>query len=412
MAVALRDIADIALGKLFGTEAAVRAEQRDADVACDDVLPFVRGRVPVQRAQRAGIEIEHHAGDRLGDRKAAGINPPLAATLKGRQRRLRQHPVFVRLGRRFYALQWHALHRRRNLAARKIHFLLRERIESGFRQAKILRQQRPGRVPDPVGDGERAELGEIAIVEDQDEVTRLVAQALQHVAVAARKIPDVAGIEIVGLGCALRIDHRGAHASLQHEGPFRGGGVPVQFAHRAGLELHGDAGNALGDRQLGDGRFLAKAVADHLALALLQREFEGRQLLVRERGIGDVVHEARIAGGGLVGAGQRRQRGDGGGSGQKLATMRIGHVALLNGRLLHPTLYQLAQPATTHRIASFRLRAILSIAVRATLTHHCFVASLLAMTVRGTTAVWRTERCKFNTTGKSPIPVFVRRVKP
>ena len=89
-------------------------------------------------------------------------------------------------------------------------------------------------MPDPVGDGEGAEFGEIAVVEDQDEVARLVVEALQHVAVAARKIPDVAGLEIVGFGRALRIDHGGAHAALQHERPLRGGGVPVQLAHRPG----------------------------------------------------------------------------------------------------------------------------------------------------------------------------------
>jgi hypothetical protein len=35
----------------------------------------------------------------------------------------------------------------------------------------------------------------------------------------------------------------------------------VKFAHDAGLEPHGDAGDALGDRQLRDGRLLAEAAA-------------------------------------------------------------------------------------------------------------------------------------------------------
>ena len=88
-------------------------------------------------------------------------------------------------------------------------------------------------MPDPVGDAERAELGEVAVVEDQDEVARLVAQALEHVAVAARKVPDVARLEVVGFGGSAGRNHRGANATTSDKGPFGGGGVPVQFAHRA-----------------------------------------------------------------------------------------------------------------------------------------------------------------------------------
>ena len=53
---------------------------------------------------------------------------------------------------------------------------------------------------DPVGDAEGAELREIAVVEDQDEMRGLVSQAFEHVAVAAGEVPDVAGLEVVGLG--------------------------------------------------------------------------------------------------------------------------------------------------------------------------------------------------------------------
>ena len=46
------------------------------------------------------------------------------------------------------------------------------------------------------------------------------------------------------------------------ERPLGRGGVPVQLAHGARLELHRDAGDPLGDRQLLDGRLLAGAAAD------------------------------------------------------------------------------------------------------------------------------------------------------
>jgi hypothetical protein len=180
---------------------------------------------------------------------------------------------------------------------------------------------------DPIGDAEGAEFGEVAVVEDQDEVTGLVAETLQHVAVAAREVPDVAGVEIVGLGEAAWIDDGGADAALENERPFGRGGVPVQFAHRAGLQPHRHAGDPLGDRQLRDGRLLAVAVADDLALRLLQRELECRQILARERWVRNIVHEARVAAGGRLGPTQRGQR-DYACGGQKLPALRIGHDAL------------------------------------------------------------------------------------
>ena len=232
------------------------------------------------------------------------------------------------LRRQLPALQRHRRLRRRQCAAREIHFLLRECRERCFGQAEILRQQRRRRMSDPVGDAEGAEFGEVAVVEDQDEVTGLVAEALQHVAVAARKVPDVAGVEIVGLGEAAWIDDGGADAALENERPFGRGGVPVQLAHRAGLKPHRDAGDPLGDRQLRDGRLLAVTVADDLAVRLLQREFEGRQILARERRVRNIVHETRIATGGRLGRrAQRCQRGNACG-GQKLPALRIGHGAL------------------------------------------------------------------------------------
>ncbi len=222
----------------------------------------------------------------------------------------------MRLRRQLPALQRHRRLRGWRLAAGKIHFFLWEVVERRFRHAKVFRQQRFRDVPDPVGDAEGAELGKIAVVEDQDEMAGLVAKALQHVAVAAGKVPDVARIEIVGLGKAVGIDDGGANAPLEHERPFGRGGVPVHLAHRAGLEPHRNPGNSLGDRQLRDGGFLAVAVADHLAGGFLQRELERRQILSRHRGIGDVVHEAGIAGDRRLRSGQRRHRGDGGGGGR------------------------------------------------------------------------------------------------
>src|SRR6185369_11185728 len=121
---------------------------------------------------------------------------------------------------------------------------------------------------------EGAELGKISVVENQNEAARLVPQALQQVRVATRKIPHVAGIEIVRLGVSLWIGDRGTDATLEHERPFSSRGVPVQLAHYSRLELHRHAGDALGDGQLLDRYFFAKALAEHPAGRLLERELE------------------------------------------------------------------------------------------------------------------------------------------
>ncbi len=79
VAVALGDVADVALVERLGPVAAVRAEQRDADLALDDVLPLVGGRVPVQLAEAARLEVEDHAGDRLRDRERGRHRPATRA---------------------------------------------------------------------------------------------------------------------------------------------------------------------------------------------------------------------------------------------------------------------------------------------------------------------------------------------
>jgi hypothetical protein len=61
-------------------------------------------------------------------------------------------------------------------------------------------------MPDPIGDTECAELGEIAVVKDQNEMSRFVAETLKYVGVAAWKVPDVAWFEVVRLGLTSGIN--------------------------------------------------------------------------------------------------------------------------------------------------------------------------------------------------------------
>src|SRR5205085_11102277 len=190
-------------------------------------------------------------------------------------RRFGKHPKFVPPWRsKTRSLQILRYFLRRNRAPREVNFRLWKSVKRRFLQAKIFRQQRFGHVADPIGDTKRAELGEITVIENQNELCRLIAEAFEDVRVAAWKVPDVARIKVVRLGLSSRVDHRGAHTTFQYERPFRRGCVPVELAHDAGLKLHRYARDSLRDRQLLDSYFLPKTIPKNFPFRLFQFEFE------------------------------------------------------------------------------------------------------------------------------------------
>jgi hypothetical protein len=93
-------------------------------------------------------------------------------------------------------------------------------------------------MPKPIGDAERAELAEVAVIEDQNEMAWLGAQAFNGMGVPARKVPDVARGKVVGFRHAGRIDERGATSPFQHERPFGCGCMPVEFSGHSGFQTH------------------------------------------------------------------------------------------------------------------------------------------------------------------------------
>ena len=129
----------------------------------------------------------------------------------------------------------------------------------------------------PVGNTERAKLGEITVVKDQNEMGRFVAEALEHVGVTAWKVPEIAWFEVIRLRLTGRVNHCCANAAFENERPFRCSRVPVKFAHHTGFKLHRHAGDSFGDGKLFNGRFLSKTVPQNFPLGFLQLEFESRQ---------------------------------------------------------------------------------------------------------------------------------------
>ena len=60
MPVTLRDVTDVSGMQEFRPETAVRPKQGHADIAVDNVLPFVGIGMPVQLAERAGFKVENN----------------------------------------------------------------------------------------------------------------------------------------------------------------------------------------------------------------------------------------------------------------------------------------------------------------------------------------------------------------
>ncbi len=160
--------------------------------------------------------------------------PPLLSTTGA----LGEEPPLVGLRRQFLPLERRRRFLRGHRAAGEVHLFRRKPVECRLGDAEVFGQERLGGVADPVGDAEGAELREVAVIEDQDEVRRLVAQAFELVTVAAREIPHVARLEVVRLRIPLRVDDRRPGPSLDHERPLGRGGVPVKLAHDARLETH------------------------------------------------------------------------------------------------------------------------------------------------------------------------------
>src|SRR6185312_15775283 len=126
-------------------------------------------------------------------------------------------------------------------------------------EAGVLCHDLGGGVRDPIRNTKRPKFREVAAIESQEEMTGFIAEALEHVAVAFGEVPDIALVEVVCRGGAVGGDDGGSHAAFEDIGPFRGDGVPVEFAEGAGVETHRDAGDALRDGEFFYCRFFGGA---------------------------------------------------------------------------------------------------------------------------------------------------------
>jgi hypothetical protein len=168
--------------------------------------------------------------------------------------------------------------RRRHRSLGDIDLAFRKIGKGRRRHTEVLRQHLGRRVSDPIADAEGAELGEITIVEYEHEQAVLGADALDRVAEPAREVPHIASSEVGDLRLTLRVDGGDAALALDHVGPFRCIGVPVQLAQPARIERHQHTGELLGDREFRDRRFFRPAAVPGLGRDCAELEAKGRQL--------------------------------------------------------------------------------------------------------------------------------------
>src|SRR5215813_2714453 len=102
-------------------------------------------------------------------------------------------------------------------------------------------------------------------------MARLVTDALDRMAVAPGEIPKIAGLVVVDLARARRLDHHRLASPVDDEGPFGGDGVPVQLARCSRVEKHMDAREPFAYRELMERRLLRPTARGDFRIAAVER---------------------------------------------------------------------------------------------------------------------------------------------
>jgi hypothetical protein len=118
--------------------------------------------------------------------------------------------------------------------------------------AEVLGKNSFGRVANPVGEEEGRVFGEIAVVEDEEELGAVGAETLERVGMARWEVPQVALFEIVDEATALGVEGGDADSAFEHVRPL-GLLVPMKLADDAFVQTHVHAGKLLAHAELADG---------------------------------------------------------------------------------------------------------------------------------------------------------------
>lgn len=103
--------------------------------------------------------------------------------------------------------------------------------------AEVLRKHRLGRARNPIGEQECRVLGEVAVVEDEEELGAIGTEALQRVRVARWEVPEVALLEVIDKATTLGVERSDADLALENVRPLSLL-VPMQLTDNALVQTH------------------------------------------------------------------------------------------------------------------------------------------------------------------------------
>ena len=224
MAVGDGDVADVAGGEVEGARVVGPCKDGGARRAGDEEGPLVRVEMPVDLAHRTRLDREEAHAEVGGDVEGRRVDDLHGAAGDGEGDLLREViGVGLRLGQVSRGTG-HVLRGdvgRGGRAVEDVELLGRDVGEVGDVGLEVLGQHFLGVVREDLADQVGVVVGEVALVEDEDELGALV-ERLDAVRHAGGEEPEVASLQVVDEIFAVLVHRCDAYAAVEDVGPFVG----------------------------------------------------------------------------------------------------------------------------------------------------------------------------------------------
>jgi hypothetical protein len=210
--------------------------------------------MPMHFTNSARLDIEVGSSHGLGDGEVARVSYAHLAT--GRVDRLLSKHLVAELQLRllvaFGVFGNFLINRVGALSLENVLLRVGRGAEDFWVDPEVLSEHGFGRVCNPVGEQEGGVLGEVAVVEDEEEFGTVRAQALQRVGVARWEVPQVALLKVIDKATALGVERGDADLAFKDVGPL-GFLVPMKLADDAFVKTHVDTSKLLARTKLANG---------------------------------------------------------------------------------------------------------------------------------------------------------------
>jgi hypothetical protein len=260
--------------------AAVGCEDGDAGLAADEERPLVRVRVPVHLAERARVDDDVGGRHGLGHGEVGAVDDAdlAAVELDGLLLEEAVGEAVLR-GDHLLTIRFEGAG---DGALEDVLLLLREGVEGASVHAEVLGEDVLGSVGEVVGEEECGVFAEVAVVEDEEKFSALLAGADNRVGVASWEVPvksvaaptggkvyspEITFLEIVNIAATLNVEDSHSAGALENIGPLSLR-VPMQLSVNTRLETHVHASEFLGSTELTDCRLTSPAtfLESHMAV--------------------------------------------------------------------------------------------------------------------------------------------------